>query len=195
MSNMMAPRPRFCTALIAGMLLSLFLTGCEDESFPANTAPPPSVLDSLPPAPAAPSPQGTAPRLVRSQTLHVPAYSHIYVRDAQRTVNLATTLSIRNASPDRPITLTAIDYYDSNGALVRSYTDTARQLAPLASTSVVVEQDDIRGGVGANFLVRWQADTPVPPPVVEAVMITSESTLGISFRSTAQVLYEDVPAE
>jgi hypothetical protein len=131
---------------------------------------------------------------VRSQTLYVPAYSHIYARDARRTVNLATTLSIRNASPDRPISLVTIDYYDSNGARVRSYADPARRLAPLASTYVVVEQDDVRGGVGASFLVRWQAEAPVSPPIVETVMITSESTLGISFRSTARVLSEEASA-
>lgn len=173
----------------------LLLGGCDRTELSPNTAPPASVLDSLPRSDAAPTPHGRPPHLVRSQTLYVPAYSHIYVRDAQRTVNLATTLSIRNASPDRPIILTGIDYYDSNGTLVRSYTNTARRLAPLASTYVVVEQNDVRGGVGANFLVRWQADTPVPPPIVETVMITSESTLGISFRSTARVLYEDAPTE
>jgi hypothetical protein len=45
--------------------------------------------------------------------------------------------------------------------------------------------------VGANFLVRWQAEAPVHPPVVETVMITTESTLGISFRTTARVLHEN----
>jgi hypothetical protein len=59
----------------------------------------------------------------------------------------------------------------------------------------VVEQDDVRGGVGANFLVRWQADRPVHPPIVEMVMITAEATQGISFRSTARVLYETPAAE
>jgi hypothetical protein len=127
---------------------------------------------------------------VRSQTLYVPAYSHIYIRDAQRSMNLATTLSIRNTSPDTALTLSTIDYYDSNGNPVRSYLDTARTLGPLASTYVVVETDDIRGGVGANFIVRWHAETAIPPPVVETVMITTASTQGISFRSTARVLYE-----
>lgn len=82
-------------------------------------------------------------------------------------------------------------YYDSHGSRLRAYLDMPRTLEPLASSYVVVETDDIRGGVGANFLVRWQTETPVPPPVVEMVMITTESTQGISFRSTARVLYEE----
>jgi hypothetical protein len=157
----------------------------------ANMEPPPSHLDSLA-ASTAPAPdRGTPTKRVRSQTLYVPAYSHIYIRDAQRSMNLATTLSIRNTSPDAPLTLSTIDYYDSDGEHVRAYLDTTRTLGPLASTYVVVETDDIRGGVGANFIVRWHAETPVPPPVVETVMITTASTQGISFRSPARVLYED----
>ena len=156
----------------------------------SNVDPPSSHLDSLSTAPSTSADRGTPMKRVRSQTLYVPAYSHIYIRDAQRSMNLATTLSIRNTSPDTALTLSTIDYYDSNGNPVRSYLDTARTLGPLASTYVVVETDDIRGGVGANFIVRWHAETAIPPPVVETVMITTASTQGISFRSTARVLYE-----
>lgn len=165
------------------------MAGCN-RGEPYSTVPPSSVLDSLPSSAVAERPPGPPSRLVRSQTLYVPAYSHIYVRDAQRTVDLATTLSIRNASPDHSITLTTIEYYDSRGTLVQTYTDTVRTLGPLASTYVVVEADEVPGGVGANFLVKWQADSPVQPPLVETVMITTEATLGISFRSTARVLHE-----
>ncbi|HKL87352.1 MAG TPA: DUF3124 domain-containing protein [Salinibacter sp.] len=182
--------------LLIGALLGVISTGCgpSDPTGP-NEAPPSSHLDSLSVATGGSPARGRAPSLVRSQTLYVPAYSHIYIRDAQRSMNLATTLSIRNTSPEVPIALSRIDYYDSDGKRVRSYLDTTRTLGPLASTYVVVDVSDIRGGVGANFLLRWHANEPVPPPVVETVMITTESTQGISFRSTARVLYEDsVPA-
>jgi hypothetical protein len=190
MSSLGLSPPR--CALLASLLLALVTGACTSPDEPdANVEPPPSHVDSLATA-SSPAPDPGAPtKRVRSQTLYVPAYSHIYVRDAQRSINLATTLSIRNTSPDAPLTLSTIEYYDSNGDPVRAYLDTARTLEPLASTYVVVDVSDIRGGVGANFLVRWHADTPVPPPVVETVMITTESTQGISFRSPARVLYED----
>jgi len=156
-----------------------------------NVGPPSSHLDSLSVAPSSSTDRGTPTKRVRSQTLYVPAYSHIYIRDAQRSMNLATTLSIRNTSRDVALTLSTIDYYDSQGELVRAYLDTTRTLGPLASTYVVVDTDDIRGGVGANFILRWQAKQPVPPPVVETVMITGANTQGISFRSTARVLREE----
>jgi hypothetical protein len=189
-------RPRFLSLLVGILLLGGATGACEaPEPPPPNTRPPPSHLDSLAAAKPAPPKAGTPPTLVRSQTLYVPAYSHIYIRDATRSMNLTTTLSLRNASPEESIKLSAIEYYDSSGDRVRSYLDTSRVLDPLASTYVVVEVGDIRGGVGANFLVRWHAETPVYPPIVETVMITTESTQGISFRSPARVLREDrVPA-
>ena len=179
-----------------GLLLSILLVGgavgaCNSGSSGENVQPPPSHLDSLSTTSTAPREDGAAPKLVRSQTLYVPAYSHIYYRNAQRSMNLATTLSIRNTSPELPLVLSTIDYYDSSGERVRGYLDTTRVLDPLASTHVVVDVDDIQGGVGANFIVRWHADTPIQPPVVETVMITTQSTQGISFRSPARVLYED----
>lgn len=180
--------------LVVSLVLSLLgpLCACGPAEQPkTNVDPPPSHLDSLSTAPSPSADRGSPAKRVRSQTLYVPAYSHIYIRDAQRSMNLATTLSIRNTSTDARLTLSTIDYYDSNGDPVRAYLDTARILEPLASTYVVVNVGDIRGGVGANFIVRWHAQTPVPPPVVETVMITTESTQGISFRSTARVLYEE----
>ena len=184
--------------LLALVLLPVVLFGgaCgPSDSTDPNVNPPSSHLDSLSVAPSptdSPTEERRTPaKRVRSQTLYVPAYSHIYIRDAKRSMNLATTLSIRNTSPDTPLTLSTIDYYDSNGEYVRAYLDTTRTLGPLASTYVVVDTDDIRGGVGANFILQWHAERPVPPPVVETVMITGANTQGISFRATARVLHEE----
>lgn len=183
-------RSRLLLPFVAALMI--VLGACEPSGHPdANLEPPASHLDSLPTASASSHNRGVPTTRVRSQTLYVPAYSHIYVRNAQRSMNLATTLSLRNTSRDVPLTLSAIDYYDSQGELVRAYLDTTRTLGPLASTYVVVDTDDIRGGVGANFILRWHAEQPIPPPVVETVMITGANTQGISFRSTARVLYEE----
>lgn len=176
----------FLVVLLAGAVCA-----CGPSNEPGSTADPPSShLDSLSATPPASADRGAPTKRVRSQTLYVPAYSHIYYRNAERSMNLATTLSIRNTSRESPIILSTIDYYDSSGERVRSYLDTTRSLNPLASTYAVVDVDDIRGGVGANFIVRWHAEVPVSPPVVETVMITTASTQGISFRSTARVLRE-----
>lgn len=128
---------------------------------------------------------------VRRQTIYIPVYSHIYIRDRERTFNLAATLSIRNTDLSNSITLMAVDYYDSEGNLVNEYLEEPVQLAALASTAFVVEEGDLRGGVGANFVVSWQADQSVTRPVVEAVMISTRSTQGISFTSPGRVISEE----
>lgn len=133
---------------------------------------------------------GSPVHRVRGQLLYVPSYSHINVRDERRTLNLATTLSIRNASRSDSLVIDRVDYYDNGGELVRRYLDESLALGPLASTSYVVREEDLRGGVGANFLVRWTARRPIDPPVVETVHITTQAALGVSFTSAGRVLSE-----
>ncbi|PAU94743.1 hypothetical protein CK503_04515 [Aliifodinibius salipaludis] len=124
------------------------------------------------------------------QLIYVPVYSHIYQQNRQKTFNLTTTLSIRNADPYRAFTITEVAYYDSKGDLVQQYVDSTEQIRPLASTSYVIEETDLRGGVGANFLVRWHSQNPIYPPVVEAVNISTSQQQGISFLSVGRVLQE-----
>lgn len=126
------------------------------------------------------------PELSSGQFLYVPVYSHIYTGDKERPFNLAVTLSIRNTDPRSGLRLTAVDYYDTEGRLVRSYLDAPRELGPLASIRYVVAERDVEGGSGANFLVRWEAAQPINAPVVESVMIGAQSGQGISFTSQAR---------
>lgn len=130
-------------------------------------------------------------QLVRRQVLYVPAYAHIFFQDERRTVNLATTLSIHNTDPQRPIQLTAVEYYNSEGNLVRQHLERPKTLGPFASTWYVVEESDLSGGVGANFIVEWEADQPASPPAVETVMISTAHQQGISFTSQARVLEQE----
>jgi hypothetical protein len=126
------------------------------------------------------------PGLSSGQLLYVPVYSHIYTGDKERPFNLAVTLSIRNTDSRSVLRLTMVDYYDTDGNLVRHYLDKPRELGPLASIRYVVAEKDVKGGSGANFLVRWESDTPINGPVVESVMIGAQSGQGISFTSQAR---------
>jgi hypothetical protein len=55
---------------------------------------------------------------------------------------------------------------------------------------VVIPESDAAGGSGASCVVRWQAERPAAAPVVEAVMIGTRSSQGISFVSQGRVLEE-----
>lgn len=130
------------------------------------------------------------PVLSGGQLLYVPVYSHIYIGDRERPFNLAVTLSIRNTDPRSGLRLTAVDYYDTDGHLVRRYLEGPRAMGPLASTRFVIAEKDVQGGSGANFLVRWESDAAINLPVVEAVMIGAQSGQGISFTSQAREIKE-----
>jgi hypothetical protein len=126
----------------------------------------------------------------KGQTLYVPVYSHIYSGDRERPVYLAVTVSIRNTDPSHAIRLSTVDYFDSAGKLVRHYLEKPVDLGPLASIRYIVGESDKTGGSGANFIVGWTSAVTVSPPIVEGIMISTASQLGISFTSRGQVIPE-----
>ncbi|WP_372638870.1 DUF3124 domain-containing protein [Fodinibius sp.] len=177
----------FYTAVV----LVLVLMGCSDrqesrsgvEISPQDT----TVADSVV---VGPPESFSRDATSMGQIVYVPVYSHIYQQDREKTFNLTTTLSIRNADPYRSFTILKVGYYDSKGSLVQQYVDSDVRIAPLASTSYVIEERDLRGGVGANFLVSWQSEQAVVPPVIEAVNISTSNQQGISFLSVGRVIQE-----
>jgi len=130
-------------------------------------------------------------RLSSGQTVYVPIYSHIYSGVKGRPFDLAATLSIRNTNLKSSITLTSVKYYDSEGKLVQDYLSQPRKIEALVTMRYIITEGDKSGGSGANFIVVWQSDQKVNPPLIESVMIGTHSGQGISFVSRGQVLKED----
>ncbi len=124
------------------------------------------------------------------QTVYVPAYSHIYSGDKEIPFYLAVTLSIRNTDPNHPISVRAADYFDSHGIRLQSYVNEPSTLGPMATIRIVVKESDKAGGSGANFLVIWESDAEVTPPIIESIMIGTQTQQGISFTSRGQVIRE-----
>ena len=123
------------------------------------------------------------PALSDGQMLYVPAYSHIYSGNREMPFNLAVTISIRNINPAHAIQITAVDYYETQGKLIKEYLEAPVKLKPLESMRYVIPEKDKSGGSGANFIVEWTADLPVNPPIVESIMISTQAQQGISFTS------------
>ena len=126
--------------------------------------------------------------LVTAQSVYVPAYSEIFFTDTERTWDLAVTLAIHNTDSENPITITSARYYDTDGNLVTEYIEEPVELNPWATTGVVVERTDKSGGVGANFIVDWEADAGVSEPIIEAVMISTSGTQGLGFTGPGRVI-------
>lgn len=122
------------------------------------------------------------------QTVYVPAYSHIYHGNKDAPLLLSVTLSIRNTDMDNPITISVVDYYDTKGTLLRHFINAPVTLGPIGSERYIISQKDKSGGSGANFIVTWHSQIPTNPPIIETVMIGTQSQLGISFTSRGQAL-------
>ncbi len=131
---------------------------------------------------------GRSLQIVTGQTLYVPAYSEVFYGTRDRTLELAVTLTIHNTDLENPIIMQAVQYYDSDGGLVRDYVTEPVEVGPLATIGYVVPESDRRGGFGANFVVTWGAEQPVYEPVVEAVMVSAAGTQGISMISPGRIL-------
>jgi len=127
-------------------------------------------------------------RLFKGQTVYVPLYSHIYSGDREQPFYLAATLSIRNTDRKHAITLTAVDYYDSEGKFLKHYMEKPLPLNAMATKRYVVPESDKSGGSGAKFIVTWRSEQPVAEPLIESVMISTKTQQGISFTSRGRVL-------
>jgi Protein of unknown function (DUF3124) len=128
------------------------------------------------------------PGLCNGQTIYVPAYSHIYHGDREAPFSLTVTLSIRNIDLNHKIKITAVDYYESQGKILKKFLDKPIILNPLASTRYIIPHKDRSGGSGANFIVKWESDKDVNPPIVESIMISTFAQQGVSFTSRGQVI-------
>lgn len=127
--------------------------------------------------------------LSKGQVLYVPAYSHIYSGNRERPFLLTVTLSIRNIDPKHQIKIILVDYYETQGKLLKKHIDKPIALKSLESVRYVIPEKDKSGGSGANFIIEWRSDIFVNPPIVEAIMIGTQSSQGISFTSRGQEIF------
>jgi len=126
--------------------------------------------------------------LSNGQTIYVPAYSHIYIGNREQPFFLTVTLSIRNIDPKHQIKITVINYYETQGKLLKKYLEKPVILSPLESLRYIIPESDKAGGSGANFIVEWKSDKLANPPIVESIMISTKSRQGVSFTSRGRAI-------
>ncbi len=167
--------------IVFASIVFIMLAGCSDQT------------DEVTPAQKSQPTRAVASdelKIVTGQKLYVPAYSKVYSAGEDQTWDMTVTLSIRNTNLDKSIFIGSVKYFDTNGQFVTEYVESPLQLAPMATTEFVISRNDDRGGTGANFIVGWGAEEPVYEPVVEAVMISTWGTQGLSLLSPARILEE-----
>ena len=127
-------------------------------------------------------------RRTNGQTVYVPTYSNIFVGDREITWQLSALLSIHNTDRTQQITITRVDYYDSDGKLVRKYLENSKKINPMGSIRFYVKASDTAGGWGANFLVEWKSEKEVNQPIIESLMTGLRGNHSVSFISHGRVI-------
>ena len=125
-------------------------------------------------------------KAIQEASIYVPIYSAIYYEDRRRTIDLAATLSVRNTDMKSSIVLRCVDYYSTEGKLVRKYLSAPVELGPMSTADFIVARTDSSGGAGANFVVDWVSSKAVSAPIAEAVMVSTGSSQSISFVSRGE---------
>jgi len=122
-------------------------------------------------------------KAIFKNTVYVPIYSHMYMINGTRPTLFAATLSIRSTDFSDSIYVTGVDYYNSNGQIIKKYIDKVLLLKPMHSSEFIVEESDTEGGAGAYFIIRWFALKSVNEPLIQAVMLSTVSSLGFSLKT------------
>ncbi|MBK5191785.1 MAG: DUF3124 domain-containing protein [Flavobacteriaceae bacterium] len=108
-------------------------------------------------------------------------YSQIYSVSEHKTHNLTAMVSLRNTSPSDTIYLLKADYHDTKGHLIRTYFDKTIYLSPLETIEIVIEEVDVEGGTGSNFIFDWKIPKSASEPLFEGIMNSTTGQQGISF--------------
>ena len=132
---------------------------------------------------------------VRAQTLYLPIYSHMLYGNLGKngrasSVLLSALVSIRNTDQKRPLRILSARYYDTNGKLLGERVPVPLAIPPLGTLELFVELNDASGGSGANFIVKWDAEQPLSPPLVEALHANMDGGKAVIFMTQSTPVAE-----
>ena len=121
-----------------------------------------------------------------SGSTYLSVYSEIYSLSEHLTHDLTSTISIRNTSKTDSIFITKAEYFNTHGETIRTYFNDPIYLTPLETVSIVIDEKDREGGVGANFIFDWKIKKSTSEPLFEGIMISTSGSQGLSFTTKGQ---------
>jgi hypothetical protein len=126
--------------------------------------------------------------LVKAQTLYLPIYSHMLYGNLGKSgkasqVLLSALVSIRNTDGKRPLRVLSARYYDTHGTLLGERVAAPVSLPPYGTLELFVELNDASGGSGANFVIKWDAEQPINPPLVESLHANMDGGKAVIFMT------------
>lgn len=178
------------SAFIICCAIALLTAGCTNPSISHKSEEPDSWQKHLKPTTI-----DKSKPMAMDEEIYVPIYSHIYVENEDRTVNLAATLSFRNVDPDHSLIIKSVRYYSTDGTLLKEYLKNPVLLNPLATADFIIEREDSSGGSGANFLIDWLSPNKMLEPLAESVMVATGAPQSMSFTSRGIVIRRNATAQ
>ena len=110
-------------------------------------------------------------------------YAQIYSFSEHKKYNLTAMVSLRNTSDEDTIYVLKAKYFDTHGTLVRTYFDKPIYLAPLETAEIIIDEKDVAGGTGSNFIFEWKMPKECSEPLFEGVMNSTMGQQGLSFTT------------
>jgi len=161
--------------LISVIIIAFIFTSCyQDKELHLHFDHPDTLLIT----------KAAVPDLEIHQDIYVPAYSNLYYESDDRKTYFTVILSLRNITFTDSIYFDRIEYYDSEGKLLREFIKEVLVLRPMESIEYIVESTDKKGGPGANFVVSYSGRSNLKnPPYIEAIMLGNVGNYGFSFSS------------
>ena len=122
------------------------------------------------------------------QTVYLPIYSHMLYGNLGKSgkasqVLLSALVSIRNTDGRRPLRILSARYYDTHGKLLGERVPSPIAIPPYGTHELFVELNDASGGSGANFVIRWDSEAAINPPLVEALHANMDGGKAVIFMT------------
>ena len=113
-------------------------------------------------------------------------YSQIYSSTEHKTHNLTAMVSLRNTSEKDTLFILKAEYFDTHGTSLRNYFSHPIYLVPLETTAIIIDEMDVEGGTGSNFIFEWKSPIGSPEPLFEGVMNSTVGQQGLSFTTQSR---------
>ena len=131
--------------------------------------------------------------LSNGQHLYLPIYTFIRYGDldrsgAARELPVSALVSIHNTDLDKPVRLLVARFYSTEGRFLRNFLPSPRILKPMETLEFLVERRYVEGGSGANFVIQWDAEAAVSPPLVQALHVEVQTNRAIVFTTDAVLI-------
>ena len=131
--------------------------------------------------------------LTNGQHLYLQIYAFIVHGDLDKNsvakqLPVSALVSIHNTDFDKPLKLLSARYYSTEGKFLRNFISSPRILKPMETLELLVERRDVVGGSGANFVIQWESEVPISPPLVQALHVELQTNRAIVFTTDAVLI-------